>query len=696
MYVLREESRYSVMDEHDIINTGPATHPAPLPSESPESATLSASRESVETLLASAGRKIDGVGGFDIEIRPDRTRDDIFNNRPGAQLRDKILNLPESPGVYMYLDRRGKVIYVGKAKRLKRRVSSYFNRRHDSTRTNLLVRNIVDMRFIVVATEEDALHLENAMIKHYQPHYNVLLKDDKSYPWIVVTRELYPRIFMTRERGIDGRYYGPYSNLQSAKLVLDLIRDTYPLRSCRHALDEKSIARGKFRLCLDYHIGKCGGACRALISPEQYGEYIKRVRQILNGETVELERMLREEMERLSEDWKFEEAQAVKEKYEILRNYNAKSIVGETSAPDADIFAYVEGDGRAYVNFMHTHRGAVTQSLNLEYVLRRNETSREEILSMAIAEVMQRFGRTFGEITVPFLPDVEFGNVRFCVPQRGEKRRALDVSLKNAAQYMKDREKEAALLNPDRGADRLMERMKSDFRLNAEPRHIECFDNSNIQGTNPVASCVVFRNGRPARRDYRHFNIRTVVGADDFASMKEVLHRRYTRMMSEGQPLPQLVVVDGGKGQLSAAVEAFDEMGIRGDVALVGIAKRLEEIYFPGDTLPLYLDKKSPSLRVIQDLRDEAHRFGITHHRNRRSKSQTVSALDGIKGIGEATASRLMKHFRSLKRVREASVDEIASVVGKSKAAILAEALKTPPSAATASREAYFDKNSDS
>lgn len=633
-----------------------------------------ATRENVECILASAGRKIDQVGGFDIEIKPDRTREDIFNNRPGEQLRNKILNLPDSPGVYMYLDRNGKVIYVGKAKRLKRRVSSYFNRRHDSTRTNLLVRNIVDMRFIVVGSEEDALHLENAMIKRYQPHYNVLLKDDKSYPWIVVTKELYPRVFMTREKGIEGKYYGPYSNLQSAKVVLDLIRDTYPLRSCRHALDEKSVARGRYSLCLDYHIGKCGGVCRGLMNPEDYAEYIRRVRQILNGETVELEHMLLDEMTQLSENWKFEEAQAVKEKYEIVRRYNAKSLIGETSTPDADLFAYVESEDRAYVNFMHLHRGAVTQSLNLEFVRRQNETTREEILSMAVAEVMHRFDRKFGEVLVPFQPDVEFDDITFTVPQRGEKRRALEVGLKNATQYMKDREKEAALLNPDRATDKLMERMKSDFRLRSEPRHIECFDNSNIQGTNPVASCVVFRNGRPAKRDYRHFNIKTVVGANDFASMKEVLHRRYTRMMAEGQPLPQMVVVDGGKGQLSAAVEAFDEMGIRGDVALVGIAKRLEEIYFPGDTLPLYLDKKSPSLRVIQALRDEAHRFGITHHRNKRSKSQTVSELDGIKGIGAATASKLMKHFKSLKRLKEAELSEVEAVVGKSKAAILSSA----------------------
>lgn len=633
-----------------------------------------ATRENVECILASAGRKIDQVGGFDIEIKPDRTREDIFNNRPGEQLRNKILNLPDSPGVYMYLDRNGKVIYVGKAKRLKRRVSSYFNRRHDSTRTNLLVRNIVDMRFIVVGSEEDALHLENAMIKRYQPHYNVLLKDDKSYPWIVVTKELYPRVFMTREKGIEGKYYGPYSNLQSARVVLDLIRDTYPLRSCRHALDEKSVARGRYSLCLDYHIGKCGGVCRGLMNPEDYAEYIRRVRQILNGETVELEHMLLDEMTRLGENWKFEEAQAVKEKYEIVRRYNAKSLIGETSTPDADLFAYVDSEDRAYVNFMHLHRGAVTQSLNLEFVRRQNETTREEILSMAVAEVMHRFDRKFGEVLVPFQPDVEFDDITFTVPQRGEKRRALEVGLKNATQYMKDREKEAALLNPDRATDKLMERMKSDFRLRSEPRHIECFDNSNIQGTNPVASCVVFRNGRPAKRDYRHFNIKTVVGANDFASMKEVLHRRYTRMMAEGQPLPQMVVVDGGKGQLSAAVEAFDEMGIRGDVALVGIAKRLEEIYFPGDTLPLYLDKKSPSLRVIQALRDEAHRFGITHHRNKRSKSQTVSELDGIKGIGAATASKLMKHFKSLKRLKEAELSEVEAVVGKSKAAILSSA----------------------
>ncbi len=621
-----------------------------------------------EDLLVGSGRNIDESCGFNIEIEPDRTREDIFNNRPGEHLREKILNLPDLPGVYMYLDRAGKVIYVGKAKRLKRRVSSYFNRRHDVVRTNLLVRNIVDLRFIVVPTEEDALHLENAMIKEYQPRYNVLLKDDKSYPWIVVTKELYPRVFMTREKGIHGRYYGPYANQAAAKIVLQLIREVYPLRSCRHMLEERGIARNKYSLCLDYHIHKCLGPCRGLVSPEEYGAYIARVRQILNGETVDLERVLKDEMSKLSEEWKFEEAQLVKEKYEAVRKYNAKSVIGETSMESADMFAYVENEDRAFINFMHLNRGAVTQSLNLEY--RRNKTGvgKEEILSMAVDEIKARFEREFKEVIVPFVPDVEFEGVKFVVPVRGDKKKVLDVGIKNATQYMHDIEKQVEKMNPERGVEKLMERMKSDFRLEVEPRHIECFDNSNIQGTNPVASCVVFRNGKPARRDYRHFNIKTVIGANDFASMKEVLHRRYTRMIAEGESLPQLVVVDGGKGQLSAAVEAFDEMGIRGEVALVGIAKRLEEIYFPGDSLPLYIDKKSQSLRVIQALRDEAHRFGITHHRNRRSKSQTVSELDSINGIGAATSASLMKEFKSIKRLKEASFEDIKAVIGKSKA----------------------------
>lgn len=622
-----------------------------------------------EDLLAGAGRDINEHGGFNLEIKSDRTPEDIRNNRPGEKLREKILSLPDSPGVYMYLDNTGTVIYVGKAKRLKRRVTSYFNRQHDIRRTNLLVRSIVDMRFIVVHTEEDALHLESAMIKEYQPRYNVLLKDDKSYPWIVVTKEDFPRVFMTREKGLGAKYYGPYSNVQSAKVVLQLIRDIFPLRSCRHMLDEKGIARGKYSLCLDYHIKKCGGPCRGFINKDQYEEYVSRVRAILRGETVELEKYLLAEMGRLSEEWKFELAQDVKEKYEAVKRYNAKSVVAKTDTAELDIFGFVASDDEdaAVVNFMHLHNGAVIQSINLEYK-RCSASTREELLSMAIAEVGRRFEREFSEVIVPFLPDVEFENIKFSVPQRGDMKKVLDVAVKNATQYLKDKEKQAEALDPERSVEKLMETMKRDFRLEVQPRHIECFDNSNIQGTNPVASCVVFKNGKPSKKDYRHFIIKTVVGADDFASMKEVLHRRYTRMMAEGEKLPDMVVVDGGKGQLSAAGEAFDEMGIRGEVALVGIAKRLEEIYFPGDSLPLYINKTSPSLRVIQAMRDEAHRFGITHHRDRRSKGQTVSELDSIKGIGPATKTTLIKQFKSVKRIKEASLDDIAEAVGKAKA----------------------------
>lgn len=623
-----------------------------------------------ERLLIGGGRGIDESGNIPVEITDDRKGDDYFHNRPSSALRAKILALPEEPGVYLYIDRHGKVIYVGKAKRLKRRVSSYFNRRHDSTKTNLLVRNIADMRFIVVPTEEDALHLEDAMIKAFKPRYNILLKDDKSYPWIVVTKEPFPRIFMTREKDVAGKYYGPYSNPSSAKAVLDLIREVYPLRSCRHFIDEEVASKGKLRLCLDYHIDKCKGPCRGLVSRDEYGETVKRVRQILSGETGILLQLLRHEMHVASDRLQFEKAQALKEQAALVEKYNARSLIPGASKEDMDVFAYDETGDSAFVNFMHLHHGAVVQSLNLEYRRRMGESS-AEILSMAIGEIGRRFQRKFAEVIVPFLPDVEFAGITFTVPVRGDKRKMLDMSHRNVRRYMEDLEKQKENLDPDRSVRRVMDRMKQDFRLTAEPRHIECFDNSNIQGTNPVASCVVFRNGKPSKRDYRHFIIKTVEGPDDFASMKEVLHRRYSRMMAEGQELPQLVVVDGGKGQLSAAVEAFDEMGIRGKVALIGIAKRLEEIYFPGDSLPLYIDKKSESLRVIQALRDEAHRFGITHHRLRRSKSQISSKLDSIRGIGPATSQALMRHFKSMKRLSEASLDDIAAVIGPAKARLV-------------------------
>ena len=595
-------------------------------------------------------------------------------------LKEKVSMLPHSPGVYLYYDKEGTVIYVGKAKDLHRRVSSYFNRTHTVARTNLLVRNICDMRYTVVGSEEDALHLENSLIKQYKPRYNVLLKDDKSYPWICVTKEPYPRVFLTRstpDRG--GKYYGPYSNVQIARTVLELLREIYPIRTCRHVITDETVAHGRTRICLQYHIKNCLGCCEGRISKDDYGRFIDEIRQILNGDTQQLCDYLMEEMNRLASELRFEEAQVVKEKYLLVEKYKAKSIIVSSQIHDLDVYSVASDDDSYYVNHLHVNKGAIVQCLTLEYRKKLDETV-EEVLSLAIAEINAKFARRVKEIVVPTLPDSHFEGVTFTIPQRGDKCKLLDISLRNAKQFMLDKLKHAEKLNPEQRVMRTLATMQRDFRLNELPRHIECFDNSNIQGTNPVASCVVFKNAKPSKRDYRHFNIKTVVGPDDFASMKEVLTRRYTRLVAEGEPLPQLVIVDGGKGQLSAAVEAFDTMGLRGKIALVGIAKRLEEIYFPGDSVPLYIDKNSESLRVVQHLRDEAHRFGITHHRNRRSKGQTHSALDDIRGIGNVSRETLLRHFRSLKRVKDATIDEIAAVMGPAKARLIYDALHTETS----------------
>ncbi len=569
----------------------------------------------------------------------------------------------------MYFDAAGTVIYVGKAKNLKRRVSSYFNRTHDNLRTNLLVRNIVDMKYIVVPTEQDALNLENAMIKEYKPRYNVLLKDDKSYPWIVVTNEMYPRVFLTRQHIRDGsKYYGPYTNTSVARTVLDLIGELYPVRTCRIPITPEYIGKGRGRHCLQYHIRKCRGCCTGEIDEKTYSIYIDRIRQILRGETQELMTYLRGEMERLASELRFEEAQELKQSYRLLENYRSKSVIVSQTVGDVDVFGFDDdGSNDVYVNYMHVRRGAVVRSVTLRYK-RSLDESRAQILGYAMEEIRQSLDVKYDEIIVAEAPEIELEGVSFTIPRRGDKAKLLEVSEKNARQNRVDDLKHLERHNPEERTSRLLERIKADFRLSELPHHIECFDNSNIQGTNPVASCVVFRDGKPAKRDYRHFNIKTVVGPDDFASMKEVLTRRYTRLMQEGEGLPQLIVVDGGKGQLSAAVEALDDMGLRGKIAVVGIAKRLEEIYFPGDSIPLYIDKNSETLRVVQHLRDEAHRFGITHHRNRRSKSALVSELDGIKGIGPKTSEALLTHFKSVKRLREATPDEIAAVVGAAKA----------------------------
>lgn len=591
------------------------------------------------------------------------------------ELKEKISILPDTPGCYLYYDAAGTVIYVGKAKNLKRRVSSYFNRTHENIRTTLLVRNIADMRYIVVPTEQDALNLENSLIKEYKPHYNVLLKDDKSYPWIVVTKEHFPRVFLTRQRIKDGsKYFGPYSNTGVAKAVLNLIRELYPVRTCRHAITPDYISKGKGRLCLEFHLKNCLGCCVGKISQAEYGEMIDHVKQILRGDTQELLDYLMAEMTRLAAELRFEEAQLLKEKYQLIENYQSKSVIVSQTLDDIDVFGVDDDRDQVYVNYMHVRRGAIVRSITFEYKRRLDEPV-EEILGYAIVEAKEKFSLDYDEIVVPVLPDVELEGVSYIVPQRGDKLKLLDVSTRNARQNKVDSLKMMEKHDPEKRVERTLERMKADFRLSELPRHIECFDNSNIQGTNPVASCVVFRNAKPAKRDYRHFNIKTVEGPDDFASMKEVLTRRYTRLMEEGEELPQLIVVDGGKGQLSAAVEALDDMGLRGTIAVVGIAKRLEEIYFPGDSVPLYIDKNSESLRIVQQLRDEAHRFGITHHRNRRSKGQIVSELDDIKGVGAKTKEALLQKFKSVKRLREAPIDAIAEITGPSRASLIYNAL---------------------
>ncbi len=588
------------------------------------------------------------------------------------ELQQKIAILPETPGVYMYYDAEGTVIYVGKAKNLKRRVSSYFNRTHDVLRTNLLVRAIADMSYIVVPTEQDALNLENSMIKEYKPRYNVLLKDDKSYPWICITKELFPRVFMTRQRLKDGsKYFGPYTEAGAARAVLELARELYPIRACRIPITPDTLARGKGRLCLEYHLKRCKGCCVGKISHEDYARYIENIRLILRGDTGELMDYLRGEMERLSSELRFEEAQDLKVKYQLVERYRAKSVIVSQTLDSVDVFGLDDDDSDVYITYMHVRRGAVVRSVTLQYK-RRMEETQAQLLSYAMDEVRSRFGLAYDEVIVPLEPDAEFPGATFTVPQRGDKAKLLDVSTRNARQSKLDVLKQMERLDPEKRTGRTLERMKADFRLNVLPRHIECFDNSNIQGTNPVASCVVFRDAKPSKKDYRHFNIKTVEGPDDFASMKEVLTRRYTRLMEEApDDLPQLIVVDGGKGQLSAAVEALDEIGLRGTIAVVGIAKRLEEIFFPGDSVPLYIDKNSESLRVVQQLRDEAHRFGITHHRNRRSKSAIVSELSQIKGVGPGTEQALLSHFKSVKRIREASLDALADVVGPAKARVI-------------------------
>ena len=599
------------------------------------------------------------------------------------ELKLKISLLPTSPGVYQYLNREGTVIYVGKAKNLKRRVSSYFNRVHPVVRTNLLVRNIWDMKYIVVNSEEEALDLENSLIKEYQPRYNVLLKDDKSYPWICVTKELFPRVYITRDKHTKGaKYFGPYPKTEVAHALLDTIKQLYPIRTCRHPLTIDNVEARKYKLCLQYHIKNCEGCCQGIVSHETYSSYIDNIIKILNGDTKQVSDFLMQEMMKLAGQLKFEEAELLKRKYQLLEKYRAKSVIVNPTIHNIDVFTIVRDDSAAYVNFMHLRNGSIVQSMTVEYKFQDagSDETNEEILSTAVRDMRERFSDIYKhekvrEILVNIVPDFEIEGVEYVVPQRGDKRKLVAISLKNAEQYRTEKYKRMEKLNPEQRVTRTLTTMMKDLHLNELPRHIECFDNSSISGTNAVASCVVFKNGKPSKKDYRHFNIKEADGSDDYASMREVINRRYTRLVAEDAELPQLLVVDGGKGQLNAAVEVLDLLQLRGTIAVIGIAKRLDEIYFPGDSVPLFIDKNSETLRIIQHLRDEAHRFGITHHRNKRSKSQIHSQLDDIKGIGPQTRNALLRHFKSVKRIKEASPDEIAMVVGAAKAKLVIEAL---------------------
>lgn len=579
----------------------------------------------------------------------------------------QISTLPQNPGVYQFYDAQGKILYVGKAKNLKKRVASYFNKKQEYGKTRVLVKKIHSVQHIVVPTESDALLLENNLIKKHQPRYNVLLKDDKSYPWLCVKHERFPRVFPTRKRIKDGsEYYGPYTNLRTVRVLLDLIKSLYPLRTCHYDLSEAKVAAGKYKVCLDYHLGNCLGPCQALQPEEDYQDSIEAIRQILKGNFKTALRSFRLQMHALADSLEFEKAQQLKEKIEILENYQAKSTVVNPKINNVDVFTIISDETYAYVNFLQLSHGAIVRSHILEIKKKLQETN-EELLQLAITEIRQRFSSQSKEIYLPFPVAVPQG-LKVSLPKMGDKRKLLELSERNARFYRQDRLRQIKITDPDRHIQRLMAQMQADLRLSELPTHIECFDNSNIQGTHPVAACVVFKNGKPSKKDYRHFNIKTVTGPDDFASMQEVVFRHYKRLLAEAQPLPQLIIVDGGKGQLSAALKSLEALQLRGKIAIIGIAKRLEEIYFPNDPVPLYLDKRSETLKTIQQLRNEAHRFGITHHRNRRSKGAINSELETIKGIGSKTAEQLLQQFKSVKRIKAASLQSLIDAVGRAKA----------------------------
>lgn len=597
-----------------------------------------------------------------------------MNENLKEHLKTILAAIPEKPGSYQYYDEKGTIIYVGKAKNLKRRVSSYFNKEHDNNKTRVLVKQIRDIKYIVVDTEEDALLLENNLIKQYRPRYNVLLKDDKTYPSIVVKNEYFPRVFQTRNIVRDGsQYYGPYPSVFTAKVMLQMLKELYPIRTCKYPLTPESIAQGRYKVCLEYHIKRCKGPCEGLQSLEEYQKNITEVKEILKGNISQISKHLYEEMQQLAAEWRFEEAQAVKEKYEVIENYRSKSTVVTPMLHNIDVFSIIEDGNSAYINFMHIGNGAIVQAYTFEYKKRLDE-SKEELLSLGIVEMRKRFQSTAREIIVPFELDIDLGNVSFTIPQRGDKRKLLELSEMNVKQYKVDKLKQAEKLNPEQRNTRILKEIQEALHLPKLPAQIECFDNSNIQGSDAVAACVVFKMGKPSKQDYRKFNIKTVVGPDDYASMREVVYRRYKRAIEENAPLPDLIITDGGKGQMEVVREVVeDELGL--SIPIAGLAKdnrhRTSELLFgfPPETIGMRLD--SPLFHLLTRIQDEVHRFAIQFHKDKRSKSQVKSELDNIKGIGEKTKTLLLRHFKSVKRIKEASLDDLKAVVGEAKAKAL-------------------------
>ncbi len=582
-------------------------------------------------------------------------------------LKLQVETLPQKSGVYQFYDNENLLLYVGKAKNLKKRVSSYFTKQHANGRTRLLVKKIVTIKHIIVKTETDALLLENNLIKKYQPKYNVMLKDGKTYPWICIKNERFPRVFSTRKMIKDGsEYFGPYTSMKTVHTLLELIRGLYPLRNCTYELSKKKIKDGKYKVCLEYHLKNCLGPCEGFYTEKQYQENIQAIRDILKGNFKASLIAFKNQMKQLAKNLEFEKAQQIKEKIEVLQNYQAKSTVVNPKISNVDVFTLVTDQDYAYVNFLQLSYGAIVRSHTLEIKKKLDET-KEQLLQLAIVELRQRFQSICNEIFVPF--NLQVGeNIKVTIPKVGDKKHILDLSLRNAKYYKMERLKQVRITDPNRHTNRIMAQMKKDLRLPVEPRHIECFDNSNIQGTNPVAACVVFKDGKPSKKEYRKFTIKTVKGANDFASMEEVVYRRYKRLLDEKQPLPQLIIIDGGKGQLSSALKSLEKLNLRGKTAVIGIAKRLEELFFPGDSIPLYLDKKSETLKIIQQLRNEAHRFGISFHRQKRSKEALQTSLETIPGIGDKTILELLKTFKSTQRIKKASFNELVTVIGRARA----------------------------